>query len=100
MLAAVTAPSDDEGDGLTELASSLGEIQTALEELRTQLETETQAREDTDAELLSGLNELDSLVQDLADTVEMARLDLQRLREDHELLKRRFDNHVSDGHGG
>lgn len=100
-LVATVTSSDDRGElltGLEDLQDRLAEIDQAIVGLNTRLGAEEVAREDADAEALAGLSSLEETMQALRDQLDTLSSDLQRLREDHELLKARFENHL-ENHG-
>lgn len=90
-LATAAAAEDDEAgrleDRIEEVASRIGDLSRQLGAAET-------AREDQQAEDLAALSSLETAVSELRAELERLDTELVKLREDHELLIRRFEDHT------
>lgn len=82
-----------DGTGVSQLEDRISELDTKLGELTTALDQELTAREDATAETLASLSALEGEITAVKESLDGLRTELAKLQEDHELLKRRFENH-------
>lgn len=82
-----------DGSGVAALDDRIGELSTQLAELATQLERELAISADADAETQASIDALESEIASVKASLDELRTEVTKLREDHELLKRRFENH-------
>lgn len=82
-----------DSSGVAALDDRIGELSTQLGDLTTQLERELSARDDADAETQASIEALRAEIAGVKDSLDELRTEVTKLREEHELLKRRFENH-------
>ncbi len=90
LTAATADTGEDPTAGLTE---RIDELTTRIEDVSRALDEAETAREDAQAETLASLSALDAAITELRGTLDELSTELTKLREDHELLVRRFENH-------
>jgi chromosome segregation ATPase len=83
-----------EGDETGRLEDRIEEVAGRIGDLSRQLGAAETAREDQQAEDLAALSSLETAVSELRAELERLDTELVKLREDHELLIRRFEDHT------
>lgn len=84
---------DAEGAGTAALQERIAAAEDELASLAAELERELTSREDATAEVLASLTALEAEINKVKGTLDGLNTEVAKLREDHELLKRRFENH-------
>lgn len=86
---------DGTGDALAAVQERLDAVEQTAAGLAGRLDDERLAREDRDAGLSSALSDLQQTMLAVQGRLEELNVELQRLREEHELLLERFDRHAA-----
>ncbi len=92
----VIGASDGDDDAASSILEQLATLETSLEELRTELTQLGIDREAGDTELRDLVAEVEATLNGVSTTLSTLRNELAELREDHELLKQRFERHLQD----
>ncbi len=93
------ADGSDDALAASGLLEQLAELESAVEQLRTDLAQQGMDAETARGELSALVASLEATINGVTTTLSTLRNDIARLREDHDVLKQRFERHLQDHNG-